>query len=94
MLIYSESDTTIYGITQDEIVATRTQAEKLKIDADESIYFLVCAKIPYYISRVDKSLKRSFVEAALSLYYSNWFRVFSSLEKLIEVSNLFMFLTV
>ena len=91
-LICRESDTSLFGITQEEIVAIRTQAEKLKIDTNEVVYFLVCAKIPYYVSRVDKSLKRSFVEAALSLYYSNWFRVFSSIEKLVEVSCWFVVL--
>ena len=41
--------------------------------------------IPYYMAKVQKSMKHSFVSAALSLYYLERFYLFSSITKLIEV---------
>lgn len=87
LLICRDEDKTKFNISQEEITSIQTKAEIMKINVNEMLYFLVCAKIPYYSSRVVKSLKHSFVDASFSLYYSNWFYVFSSLSKLFEVST-------
>ena len=87
MLICRDEDKTKFNISQEEITSIQTKAENMKINVNEMLYFLVCAKIPYYSSRVVKNLKHSFVDASFSLYYSNWFYGFSSLSKLFEVST-------
>ena len=68
-----------------EIEEMKSLAPKMQANADELVYFLVCAKMPYYISKVDKSLKRSFVEAAVSLYYLERYYLAACISRLFEV---------
>lgn len=71
-----------------EIEEMKSLAPKMQANADELVYFLVCAKMPYYVSKVDKSLKRSFVEAAVSLYYLERYYLAACISRLFEVALL------
>ena len=62
-------------------------AEEIGMDAKELMYFLVCAKMPYYLSKVERSMKSSFVEAASSLYYLERNYLVSTVLKLFEVGD-------
>ena len=62
-------------------------AEEIGMDSKELMYFLVCAKMPYYLSKVERSMKSSFVEAASSLYYLERNYLVSTVLKLFEVSD-------
>ena len=75
----------MYGILEKEEGEVKSASEEQQIELNCLYYFLVCAKIPYYMTKVQKSMKHSFVSAALSLYYLERFYLFSSIAKLIEV---------
>lgn len=83
--MYRSDEKRLYGILEKEEGELKSVSEKQKIELNSLFYFLVCSKIPYYMTKVQKSMKQSFVSAALSLYYLERFYLFSSIAKLIEV---------
>lgn len=85
LFYYSETDMTTFGILQSEITDINKLSMEICVDSNELMYHLVCAKMPYYMSKVEHSLKSSFVDAASSLYYIERYYLFSSISKLYEV---------
>ena len=82
----------MYGILPTEVSAIDKLSKEIKVDPNELFYYLVCAKMPYYMSKVERSLKNSFVDAASSLYYIERFYLFSAISKLFEVCCFSLFL--
>lgn len=77
----------MYGIIPSEIGEINSLSEEIGVDSKELMYYLVCAKMPFYMSKVERSLKTSFVDAASSLYYIECYYLFSSISKLFEVCH-------
>lgn len=75
----------MYGIIPSEMGEISSLSEEIAVDSKELMYYLVCAKMPFYMSKVERSLQSSFVDAASSLYYIECFYLFSSISKLFEV---------
>ena len=85
MLTCRPAERTTFGVLDKEMEEIELVSTKMHINAHELVYFLVCAKLPCYISKVDKSLRRSFVEAAVSLYYLERYYLVASISNLFEV---------
>lgn len=85
MIVCRNDEKRLYGILEKEEGEVKSASEEQRIELNSLFYFLVCAKIPYYMTKVQKNMKHSFVSAALSLYYLERFYLFSSITKLIEV---------
>ena len=83
--MYREIEIESNGILPSEIEEVGSLARHMNIDPNEWIYFLVCAKIPSYMSKIDRSLRSSFVESALSLYFIERYNLISAISKLFEV---------
>ena len=87
IITYRPTERTAFGVLDKEMEEIELVSNKMHINANELVYFLVCAKLPCYISKVDKSLRRSFVEAAVSLYYLERYYLVSSISNLFEVGT-------
>ena len=80
-----EEERKTFGILPSEMEEMKMVSEKNRLSLNALGYFVTCAKMPYYMTKVQKGLKHSFVDAGVSLYYTERFYLFSSLAKLTEV---------
>ena len=85
ILTRREEELKTFGILPSEMEEMKTASEKHCLNLNALTYFVTCAKMPYYMTKIQKDLKHSFVDAGVSLYYGERFYLFSSLTKLTEV---------
>ena len=85
ILTRREEELKTFGILPSEMEEMKTVSEKHCLNLNALAYFVTCAKMPYYMTKIQKDLKHSFVDAGVSLYYGERFYLFSSLAKLTEV---------
>ena len=84
-LTHREEELKTFGVLPSEMEEMKMASEKHRLNLNALGYFVTCAKMPYYMTKVQKGLKHSFVDAGVSLYYTERFYLFSSLAKLTEV---------
>ena len=77
-----EEELKTFGILPSEMEEMKTASEKHCLNLNALAYFVTCAKMPYYMTKIQK---HSFMDAGVSLYYGERFYLFSSLAKLTEV---------
>lgn len=76
----------LYTILPAEEEEIAKLGESLGADSNTLRHFLACAKVPHYLTKVPKNMRRSFVDTAIALYFTERYYLFASISKLIEVS--------